>query len=79
MSEQYNAAKVLATCRTSLAKCQTAEHIDRVQSWAYGKISDGHATHGACAADNTAVLNMISERQRQLGLTCLATHEDEGE
>lgn len=80
MSETpYDAAKILETCRTSLAKCETAEHIERVRAWAYDKISRGYARRGDCAADNTAVLDMISERQRQLGLECPATHEDDGE
>lgn len=73
----YDAVKHMATCQASVAKCETAEHIERVRAWAYFKISQGHATRGDCAADNTAVLGMISERQRQLGITCQCSHEDE--
>ena len=75
----YDAAKHLATCRSSFARCETAEHIERVEPWAYDKIRQGYARRGDGAADNTAVLNMITERQRQLGLERPATHEDEGE
>lgn len=75
----YNIAEVLAKCRSGLARCQNEEQIDRVREWAYGTIKAAHATPGACAADNTAVLGLITERQRELGIEWPASHEDEGE
>ena len=75
----YDAAKHLETCETSLSRCETAAHIDRVWNWAMFKISREYATPGECAADNTKVLNMVTKRQRELGIEHQATHEDEGE
>lgn len=77
--QDYDSSKLFATCRGSLARCETHQQIDRVRDWAYGKIDAAYDTPGERAADNTVVLNMSSDRQRELGIGHPASHEDAGE
>jgi len=60
-----------------LATATSAAAIDQIVAETWHRIELSHGSKGACAAENTAVLRLATERRAMLGIGCAASHEDE--
>jgi len=70
---------ITEVCYARLATATSAEAIDQIVAETYHRIELSHGSKGECAAENTAVLRLATERRAMLGIECAASHEDKDE
>lgn len=68
--------QIIEVCFSRLAATTSAAAINQIVAETYRRIELSHGSKGDCAAENTAVLRMATERRAVLGISYPASHED---